>query len=82
DANVYFCDVSNLIKGDSYVSFEGRNDIAVSLKGGLEIGGSYLVLCNRVDATSIIYMQSSPVSVIPLSETETIEEIYALVAGD
>ncbi|MDR0889593.1 MAG: hypothetical protein LBM28_02975 [Oscillospiraceae bacterium] len=83
-SNVYLGEVLAFVKGDTYVPFdpETSNEIGITLNKGLEIGETYLVLVNRVDATACFYIQSSPVSVIPLSETETIEEIYALVASN
>ncbi|MDR0889237.1 MAG: hypothetical protein LBM28_01145 [Oscillospiraceae bacterium] len=83
NSRIYNCEILEEIKGGSTESLLGRNDIWLSLQlGKVEVGETYIVLVNRLGEDSLACIQSSLNSVFPLSETETIEEIYALVAGD
>lgn len=79
--DIRFCTVDEIIKGDSTIP----NEILIAFMENEAIVPGYrcCVLINRADgadSSSRVFAESSPNSVIPLSDTETVQEVRDLVA--
>lgn len=76
----YYCEVLNVLKGGSVNRMEDGRILITLMKGSVIIGESYIIMANRVGEYSTIYGQSSLRSVIPITDTKTIEEIKDLIS--
>ncbi|MCL2322024.1 MAG: hypothetical protein FWC47_07975 [Oscillospiraceae bacterium] len=76
--NTYICDVINVLKGDNVVKNADGKIMVALLKNSVKVGETYIILLNGDDSS--IYVQSSKKSVIPISDTKSIDEIKQILA--
>ena len=75
NGNTYYCEVQDVLKGESLV-MQGNNEIMiVMMKGSVKEGESYIVLVNQTGENSYLYTQSSLQSIIGVDKQGVIEEI-------
>ncbi len=75
DRETYWCSVQKRLRGETpdglWVVFP---------YGAVEIGGEYLMLLNRSSDDSLIYTMTSRVSMIPLTDTASVQTVYRAAA--
>jgi len=81
NGNTYNCEVLNVQKGNLIDAYPNNGIMITLMKGSVTEGGTYIVMINQVDEHSLIYSQSSMKSVIPLSDTKTINEVKNIIAA-
>lgn len=79
NGDTYTCSVLDIIKGNSLQKGEDGKILVTFLKGGVEVGGEYVVMLNKVGDESIIYTQSSKNSVVPVEDEDLINEIISYI---
>lgn len=80
NGDTYYCDVLEFLKGESKVTLENRNDIAITvMKDSVQIGETYVVIVNKISDESAIFTQSSLYSIISSDDAVTIDRIIAAI---
>ncbi|MCL2046234.1 MAG: hypothetical protein FWG88_07595 [Oscillospiraceae bacterium] len=81
NSNTYYCKVTNQLKGDGLVTIDNSNVILITLlKECVNVNESYVVMVNLVGKNSVIYSQSSKLSVISINDHEAIDEVESLLS--
>ena len=78
DTETYRCSLQETLQGDwSYLTKEDLDSgiVVVFPRGTVSPGGEYIVLLNKVDANSLIFVLSSRISILQMSEKSFVCEL-------
>ena len=79
NGNTYTCDVLKVLKGDKVNKNDDGKIMATLLKNSVKVGESYIIMLNKLGDDSLIYVQSSKKSIIPINDTKSISEIMQIL---